>query len=128
MDGLPMTGFVSQDPIFASDRTYRENQIPPLRRFITTAPGTFHALGTPMIAGREFTWTEIQENRRVALISENFAREYWGSANAAIGRHIRSNPADPWSEVIGVAADVRHDGVDKKLPRPSIGHCGLRIQ
>ena len=116
LGGLPMTGSMSQDPIFASDHTYAANQIPPLRRFITAAPGAFHALGTPMRAGREFTWTEIHQSRRVVIISENFAREYWGSAQAAIGKQIRSNPNDPWSEVIGVAGDLRHDGADKKAP------------
>ena len=113
---LPMTGAMSQDPIFASDHTYEPNQIPTLRRFITAAPGTFHALGVPMKAGREFTWTDIHDSRRVAVISENFAREYWGSAQGAIGRQIRESKADPWSEVVGVAGDVREDGVDKKAP------------
>src|SRR5262245_52055995 len=74
---LPMTESMSQDPIFASDHTYAANQIPPLRRFIYAAPGAFHTLGTPMLAGREFTWDEIHQSRRVAIISENFAREYW---------------------------------------------------
>jgi len=69
-----------------------------------------------MRAGREFTWTEIHQTRRVAILSENFAREYWGSAQAAIGKQIRSNPNDPWSEIIGVAGDLRHDGADKKAP------------
>jgi putative ABC transport system permease protein len=63
LGGLPMTGSMSQDPIFASDHTYGANQIPPLRRFITAAPGALHALGTPMRAGREFTWTEIHQSR-----------------------------------------------------------------
>jgi putative ABC transport system permease protein len=116
LGGLPMTGFMSQDPIFASDHTYAANKIPPLRRFITAAPGTFHALGTPMRAGREFTWAEIHQGRRVVIISENFAREYWGSAQAAIGKQIRSNPNDPWSDIVGVAGDLRHDGADKKAP------------
>jgi putative ABC transport system permease protein len=39
-----------------------------------------------------------------------------GSARAAVGKQIRSNANDPWSEVIGVAIDIRHDGVDKKAP------------
>jgi predicted lysophospholipase L1 biosynthesis ABC-type transport system permease subunit len=52
----------------------------------------------------------------VVLIGENFAREYWGSAEGAIGKQIRENPTDPWSEVIGVAGDLRHDGADKKAP------------
>jgi len=69
-----------------------------------------------MPAGREFTWTEIHQGRRVVIISENFAREYWGSAHAAIGKQIRSNPNDPWSEIVGVAAKLRHDGADKNAP------------
>jgi putative ABC transport system permease protein len=116
INGLPMTGFSSQDPVAASDHTYRENQIPPLRRFIRTVPKTFQVLGTPLTAGRDYDWTDIHQRRDVVLISDNFAREYWGSAGAAIGKRIRSNPNDKWSEVIGVVADVRHDGVDRPAP------------
>ncbi len=116
ISALPMTGASSQDPIAASDHEYRENQIPPLRRFITAAPGTFGALGVPVIAGREYTWEDILAKRDVVIISENFAREYWGSAPAAIGKQIRSNPRDHWSQIVGVVGDVRHDGVDQKAP------------
>jgi putative ABC transport system permease protein len=116
LDGLPMTGFTSQDPIFASDHSYADNQIPPLRRMVTAAPGAFRALGTPILAGREFSWTEIHQGRRMAVISENFALEYWGSAQAAIGKQIRESPNDPWSEIIGVAGNLRHDGADKAAP------------
>ena len=124
MDGLPMTGFSSQDPIFASDHSYAADTIPPLRRFIRVAPGAFQVLGTPLAAGRDYTWTELHQQRSVVLISENFAREYWGSAAAAIGKRIRSNPNDPWSEVIGVVGDVRHDGADR--PSPSTVYWPLR--
>lgn len=117
LGGIPMTGSMSQDPIFASDHTYEASQIPPLRRFITAAPGAFQALRTPIRAGREFNWTDIHERRRVAVISENFALEYWGSAQAAIGKQIRSNPNDEWTEVIGVAGDLRHDGADRDAPK-----------
>ena len=116
MNGLPMTGFSSQDPIAASDHAYAEGQIPPLRRFIRVAPGAFKALGTPLAAGRDYDWTDIHQKRDVVLISENFAREYWGSATAAIGKRIRSNPRDGWSEVIGVVRDIRHDGADRPAP------------
>jgi putative ABC transport system permease protein len=124
MDGLPMTGFSSQDPIFASDHSYRANQIPPLRRYIRVAPGAFQVLGTPLVAGRDFDWTDIHEKRPVVLISENFAREYWGSATNAVGKRIRSNPNDSWSDVIGVVADIRHDGADR--PAPSTVYWPLR--
>ncbi len=116
IDGLPMTEWQSQDPIFASDHSYKEGQIPTLRRFVRSAPGTFRTLGTKIVAGREYTWEDLEQDRQVVLISENFAREYWGSAQAAIGKQIRQNPTNPWSEVVGVIADVRADGVDKPAP------------
>ncbi|MBO0798973.1 MAG: ABC transporter permease, partial [Blastocatellia bacterium] len=117
LGGLPMTGYMSQDHIYASDHSYAASQIPPLRRLFIAAPGAFHALGTPMRAGRAFNWTEIHQGRRVVVISENFAIEYWGSAQAAIGKQIRENPNDPWSEIIGVAGDLRHDGAEKQAPK-----------
>ena len=124
MNGLPMTGFSSQDPIFASDHSYAADTIPPLRRFIRVAPGAFQVLGASVVAGRDYDWTDIHQQRQVVLISENFAREYWGSAPAAIGKRIRSNPNDQWSEVIGVAADIRHDGAER--PAPSTVYWPLR--
>lgn len=116
MDSLPMTDAMSQDPIFARDRTYADNQIPPLRRFLRAAPGTFQTLGAPLVAGREYSWTDILNARQVVIVGANFAREYWGSAAAAVGKQIRSNTTDPWSEIIGVAPDIHHDGVEKKAP------------
>jgi hypothetical protein len=49
----------------------------------------------------------------VALISENFSREYWGTPDEALGKRIRINSVDDWREIIGVVGDVRDDGVDK---------------
>jgi putative ABC transport system permease protein len=122
IDVLPLSGSDSNDPIFASDHTYAADTIPPLRQFVRAAPGTFAVLGTRVVAGREFDWTDIHANRDVVLISENFAREYWGSAAAAIGKQIRDNPNEPWSQVIGVVADIRHNGVDRPAPSTVYWH------
>ena len=116
IDGLPMAGDNSSDPIFARDRDYAPDTIPPLRRFVRVSPGAFRVMGARVVAGREFEWADIDSDRRVVLISENFAREYWGSAAAAIGKQIRESPVEPWHEVLGVVADVRQDGVDRPVP------------
>jgi len=50
------------------------------------------------------------------MVSENFARESWGSASAAVGKRIRQFSSRPWVEVIGVVQDVRHNGVDQDAP------------
>src|SRR6185437_13199250 len=76
---IPMTGMGSNDLIFARDRVYKEGQLPPIRRFVFISPGLLQSMGTPIVAGRDFSWTDLYSNRPVVVISENFAREYWGS-------------------------------------------------
>jgi predicted permease len=113
---IPMDNRDSNDLVFAQDRTYREGEIPPIRRFIFISPNYFSTMGTPLVAGRDLTWAESYEKRPVALISENFAREYWGSPENAIGKKIRVGNNDDWREIIGVAKDVYYDGVSQKPP------------
>jgi predicted permease len=113
---IPMDGNDSNDPIFAQDRTYREGELPPIRRFIFVSPGYFSTMNTPLAAGRELTWAETYQKRPIALVSENLAREYWGSPENAIGKKIRIGTTDDWREIIGVSRDVYYDGVSKKAP------------
>jgi len=89
---------------------------PPLRMFNNVSPGYFNTAGTRIVAGRDFTWTDVYNLRQYAIVSENFAGENWGSASAAIGKRIHQFDKMPWVEVIGVAHDVRHNGVDEKAP------------
>ena len=69
-----------------------------------------------MIVGRDFTWDETYLKTPVAIISENFAREYWHDPANAIGKRIRENSKSTWREIVGVAADVHDDGVSEKAP------------
>ncbi|MGI8960724.1 MAG: ABC transporter permease [Bryobacteraceae bacterium] len=116
VNSITMDGENDNDPIFAEDRPGSEGRIPPLRRFKFISPGMFKTMGNPLLAGRDFTWTDIYEKRPVVLVSENFAREYWGKPAAAIGKRIHENPKAPWREIIGVAGNERDDGVDQKPP------------
>ncbi len=111
---IPMDGNSSMDPVFAQDHTYAEGQLAPLRRFKFITPGFIGTLGTPLVAGRELSWADLYQKLPVALISENFAREYWNSPANALGRRIRVSSKDDWREVIGVVADVHDDGVNKE--------------
>jgi predicted permease len=110
---VPMSNNRSFDPVFAEDRAYKEGDLPPLRRFKFVSPGFFATLGTPLLAGRGLTWDETFQKRPVAIISENFAREYWGDPARALGKRIRVGNTDDWREIIGVAGDVYDDGVSK---------------
>jgi predicted permease len=111
-----MDGNGWHDPVFAQDRSYADNAMPPLRKFMFGAPGFLKTLGIPVIAGRDFTWDEAFQRMPVGIVTENFAREYWGSPANALGKHIRVGTKDDWREIIGVIGDFHDDGMAKDAP------------
>jgi predicted permease len=96
--------------------TYVSEELPPNRRIMWISPGLLHTLATPLVAGRDFDWTEVREQRHVALVSASFARESWNSVEGAVGKRIDVGNDGSWQEVIGVVADVYHNGVDRPAP------------
>jgi predicted permease len=114
--GAPMEGFNSNDPVFAEDKTYQNGELPPIQRFRYVSPGFFQTSGTALMAGRDFSWTDLYEKRHVAIVSENLARDMWGNPQSALGKRIRSGMDAPWREVVGVVGDVYDDGVQQKAP------------
>ena len=101
-------------------KTYAADEVPPFRLFKNVSPGFFQTAGTRLIAGRDFTWTDLDGRRSIVLISENLAREIWGSASAALGKRIRQGTStvgiSRWQEVVGVVQDVRENGVHAPAP------------
>jgi putative ABC transport system permease protein len=115
-NSVPADGNDDIDVLFSGDRPYTEGKLPPLRRFKFIAPGFFQTMGTRLVAGRDITWTVIYDQRPVAMVSENMARELWSNPAAAVGKRVRATIKDPWREIAGVVADVRIDGADQKAP------------
>jgi predicted permease len=111
---IPGDGTGGYDQVYARDRTYQS--VPPLRRLKFVSPGLLATMGNRLIAGREFTWTDVYQRHAVAMLSENLARELWQDPKRAIGQQITANPKDTWREVIGVVSDEREDGVQEKAP------------
>lgn len=115
-NSITMDGMHDNDPIFAEGHAYAEGELPPLRRFKFISPGFFRAMGNPLLAGRDFTWSDLDQKRLAVLVSENLAREYWRDPAAAIGKRIRENPKGQWREIIGVVGNERDNGVNQKAP------------
>ena len=115
-NSVPLDGYDTNDVLFAQDRTYTNGEFPPIRRFKFISPGSFATLGTRLIAGRDLTWEDTYQKIPVAIISENFAREYWHDPGNALGKRIRVANTDDWREIVGVVQDVHEDGVDQPAP------------
>lgn len=122
---IPLEGGVDNSAsVYVEGQESRDGATPPIRRYKSISPGYFAAMGSRLIAGRDFTWSEIYNQTPVALVSQNMARELWGGPigdpRAALGKRIRLTADDEWRQVIGVAADLRDDGLDR--PAPSIAY------
>ncbi len=50
------------------------------------------------------------------MVSENFAREYWGSPANTLGKRIRVGTKDDWREIVAVVGNVNDDGMSKDAP------------
>jgi putative ABC transport system permease protein len=115
-NSAPLEGFNSNDVVFVEDKPNEPGKIPPIRRFKFISPGYFRTVGTPLVTGRDITWSDVFDDRPVAVISENMAREVWGEPAAALGKRIRVAPVDAWREVVGVVGDVHDNGVHEPAP------------
>ena len=113
---VPMAGERSRASIVREEAPDDPTAQRTLRWFRYIAPGYFNTIGTRLVAGRDFTWDDLERRRPVTIISENLARELWGDPRAAVGKRIREGAASPWREIVGVVGDVYDDGVHRAAP------------
>jgi len=116
---LPMDPgpFVLNLPVSVEGRPSEAGDAPPPRRVKFVSPGYLETMGTRVIAGRDITWADIETGGRVALISEDFARELGALPTDALGKRIRPpNDNDAWREVIGVVQSVKEDALYQDAP------------
>jgi predicted permease len=113
---VPLDGAKPDSMIYVRDSTYREGELPLVRRQKFIAPGFFKTMGTPIIAGRDLTWDDIYRERPFIIVSENLAKEYWHNPASALDKEMRAGPTDDWRTIIGVVGDVQEDGMAKEPP------------
>jgi predicted permease len=92
----------------------RDNQ--PTARYSVICPDYFRTMGIKLIGGREFTEQDSQNAPGVVVINESLARRYWPNEDP-LGKRIRLslfNSDGPWLAIVGIAQDVRQDGLDQQ--------------
>jgi len=98
----------------------------PTAAYKIITPEFFQAMGTRLMAGREFSLRDDEGATPVAIISETVARRYWPQANP-LGSHLtilarvysgQKSGADQPLEIVGVVKDVRND--DLWNPEPDV--------
>jgi putative ABC transport system permease protein len=82
-------------------------------------PGYFKALGVPVLQGRGITAADHERAIPVVVISQRMAKALWPEAATALGKRFKFQARDsefPWLTVVGVVADVHHEGLHGERP------------
>lgn len=77
-------------------------------------PGYFGAIGSGVLAGRDFTEADTTESEAVVIVNESFARQYWADGpvlGRLVGISRESGDAHVWAQVVGVVPDLQMSGV-----------------
>ncbi len=84
----------------------------------TVSPEYFHAAGTALLAGRDFTWHDDKNAPRFSVINREFARKLFGSAPNAVGRRFKMPDGTP-IQVAGVVEDGKYASLTED-PQPAM--------
>jgi putative ABC transport system permease protein len=79
--------------------------------------GYLEAMGERVIRGRTITAKDTADSQLVMLVNEELARRYFAGRDAVGGRLKigGGDPNRPWITVVGIVADVRHNGVTEPI-------------
>jgi putative ABC transport system permease protein len=115
---LPIEGSQWGSVFIVGDKPVPARAELPSAAFSPVSDGYFEALQIRLIAGRFFTAQDNATSQRVAVVNQTAAARLWPGENA-IGKRIKQGWPEwttPWYEVVGVAADLKLDGIDAATP------------
>jgi predicted permease len=110
--GLPLSGDSSSLPFWIQGQpkpTSMDDM--PFAVFYIVEPEYLKAMGTPLLRGRFLNEQDNEHAPPVAVIDEVFARKYFANENP-IGKRLNLGILDTQVEIVGVAAHVKHWGLD----------------
>jgi putative ABC transport system permease protein len=97
--------------------------VAPIAQFTVASPEMIRALGTPLLAGRDFENSDGEHAQRVVIINQALAEWIW-PGEAAVGKRLRLGgpgpaPAEAWMTIVGVVANIKRYSLTEK-PRPEM--------
>jgi putative ABC transport system permease protein len=120
---LPVAASTSGTAFEFEGQPVAAGHLPPIVHYSTVTPGFFKTLRIPLLRGRDFDSGDLREGVRTVTVNDATAQRYWPGQDA-IGKRLRGASAAPkeerpWYTVVGIVADVRHEGL-RERPRPLI--------
>jgi predicted permease len=89
-------------------------------RVLGTGPGFFTTMQLPLLYGRDIDERDRPEGPFVAVVSELFAKTYFGDENP-VGRRIELRGREPRQlDIVGVARNATYGGIKSEIPPPVV--------
>jgi len=114
---LPLSGQGGQILFYAEGRPARGPEDYTAANYNIVSPSFFRVLGIPLLRGRDLTEQDRAGAPGVVIVSESMARRFWPQEDA-LGKRLKlgtlPNSQSPWLEVIGIAADVKQNGLESR--------------
>jgi predicted permease len=101
---LPVSGSLWDRTVQVEGYAFRPDESESVG-FNVISPGYFDTLGTPFIAGRDFSERDTASSPRITIVNESFAR-YFFHGESPLGRHVTSVRVT--YEIVGVVRDAKY--------------------
>ncbi len=110
----PLSGSYSNDIVLGANG---ESLPPATQNWVS--PGYFHAMETPMLAGRDFGAEDTATSPTVAIVNQAFVDKYFGGHDA-VGKTFRMQQPKgapiPVFQVVGVVKNSIYNDIHEELP------------
>ncbi len=84
-------------------------------RFNEVGANYFHVVGMSMVAGRDFTVSDVSGSPKVAVVNEAFARKF-KLGRDAVGKRMSMGGKDLDIEIVGLVKDAKYADVKDEVP------------
>ncbi len=109
---IPLGGGDGCGAIFLEDRPLRPGEEADCVPSLAASPGYFQTMKIP-VRGKSPSWSDVERRSGEVVVSRALAERLWPGQDA-LGKGVRARSWErPFYRVVGVAGDVRADGVDR---------------
>ena len=115
---LPIEGSQWGSVFIVGDKPVPPRAELPSAAFSPVSDEYFQTLQIRLVAGRFFTPQDRDTSPRVAVVNETAAARLWPGENP-LGKRVKQGWPEwttPWYEVVGVAGDLKLNGIDAHTP------------
>lgn len=118
-DMIPVDLHFSRRAVFIEGQAPERTANTPSAMINRVGPQYFQAMGTRLLAGRDFTEQDDQKSQGVAIVNETFARRFFPGEDPIGKRFSLGRSEGAKNQIVGVVEDGKYAGLNES-PKPFV--------